>query len=226
MTQKQELALTLWYIYECIHVCNLNLTKFSGGERLLFDLQELLKFTPTSTTLYDIEEEFQKKFNLTLSEYWRFKESNHPLRLDAHHTLFPGSIFEKEEIKEIDPNAKHVSNIAGITGKGDLSKKAHYRALSPDLNKDTALAFTFGRTKHGEMNFKQMPPEASGEIWDALMRHLEAYRLGETHADDSKLHHLAHATANLNMLYRLIKKYGDESVLTALTNGDHHFNDK
>jgi hypothetical protein len=217
MTKEKELALTLWYVYECIYTCNLNLTKFSGGERLLLDLRQLLNFRPIGTTLYDIEEEFQTKFNLTLNEYWKFKDSNHPLRLDAYHTLFPGSIFEK---KEIDPNAKHVSNIAGITGKGDLSKKAHYRALSPDLNKDTALAFTFGRAKHGVDNFRKMTPEASGEIYDALMRHLEAFRIGEVKADDSKIHHLAHACANLHMLYRLCMIHSNQEVLKVISGGD------
>jgi hypothetical protein len=215
MTKEQELALALWYVYECIYTCNLNLTKFSKEERLLFDLQELVGFTPVGSTLYDIEEEFQKKFNLTLSEYWRFKESNNPLRLDAYCTL-----FSETQFKEVDPNAKHVSNIAGITGKGDLSKKAHYRALSPDLNKDTALAFTFGRTKHGVDNFRKMTPEASGEIYDALMRHLEAFRMGEVKADDSKIHHLAHACANLHMLYRLCMVYSNEEVLKVISGGD------
>ena len=101
MNQKQELALTLWYAYECIYTCNLDLPKFSKEERLLFDLQELVGFTPVGTTLYDIEEEFQKKFNLTFSDYWRFKDSNNPLMMDAYDSLFRGAIFK--EIKTFSP---------------------------------------------------------------------------------------------------------------------------
>lgn len=213
MNQKQELALTLWYAYECIYTCNIRIARLSTKGRHLFDLQEALGYYIVGTTLYDIEEEIQKKFNLTLSEYWRFKESDHPLKNETYDILF------KEEV-EVDLNAKHVSNIAGITGKGDLSKKAHYRALSPDLNKDTALAFTFGRTKHGVDNFRKMTPEASGEIYDALMRHLEAFRMGEVKADDSKIHHLAHACANLHMLYRLCMVYSNEEVVKIITGGD------
>jgi hypothetical protein len=122
--------------------------------------------------------------------------------------------------QEFDPNAKHVSKIPGISGKGDLSNKAHYRALSPDLNKDTALAFTFGRTKHGVDNFRKMTPEASGEIYDALMRHIEAFRSGEVKASDSNIHHLAHACANLHMLYRLCVIHSNQEVLKVISGGD------
>lgn len=122
--------------------------------------------------------------------------------------------------QEVDPNAKHVSNIPGITGKGDLSTKAHYRALNADLNKDTALAFTFGKVKHGTDNFRKMDTQAAGEIYDALLRHIEAFRLGEVKASDSNIHHLAHACANLHMLYRLCMIYSSEEVIKVITGGD------
>lgn len=124
MNQKQELALTLWYAYECIYTCNIRIARLSTKGRHLFDLQEALGYYIVGTTLYDIEEEIQKKFNLTLSEYWRFKESDHPLKNKTYDILF------KEEV-EVDLNAKHVSNIAGITGKGDLSKKSSLQSIKP-----------------------------------------------------------------------------------------------
>lgn len=113
-----------------------------------------------------------------------------------------------------------ISKIPGITGKGDLSGKAHYRALDSSLQRETALAFSFGKAKHGADNFRKMTSEASGEVFDALKRHLEAWVLGETHAIDSKIHHLAHVAANLNMLFRLVNLYGDASVLDVITGGD------
>ena len=115
---------------------------------------------------------------------------------------------------------EYKSTIAGITGKGDLSKKPHPRALNPDLLNETAKCFRFGQIKHGVDNFRTMDEQASGELIDALLRHLNAYLSGETHADDSKLHHLAHVDANIHMLYRLIKRHGDAKVLEVISGGD------
>lgn len=210
-------AYGLLYIYEYTLTVNYQfLDKNTDLVNMINSLQKELGYTPSVLRFVTIENEMFNKFNLKFNDYISFKNSNFSLK----------TIIDSLFNLEFDPNAKHVSKIPGISGKGDLSKKAHYRALSPDLNKDTALAFTFGRIKHGEMNFKQMDERAAGEIWDALMRHIEAYRLGEAVADDSKIHHLAHACANLHMLYRLTKKFGDESILNSITNGDHHFNDK
>lgn len=122
------------------------------------------------------------------------------------------------QIQKYEEN--NTSTIAGITGKGDLSKKPHPRALNPDFNIEIAKVFRFGQQKHGVDNFRTMTQEASGEIIDAMQRHLLAYLSGETHADDSKLHHLAHAAANLHMLYRLIKRHGDKEVLKIISGGD------
>lgn len=122
--------------------------------------------------------------------------------------------------KEENIDWRKISTIPGITGKGDLSKKPHPRALNPDFNMEIAKVFRFGQLKHGVDNFRTMTHEASGELIDALDRHLNAYLRGETHADDSKLHHLAHAAANLHMLYRLIKRHGDAKVLEVISGGD------
>jgi hypothetical protein len=117
-------------------------------------------------------------------------------------------------------DTEYKSTIAGITGKGDLSKKPHPRALNPDLLKETANAFRFGQLKHGVDNFRKMDSEAAGEVFDALLRHLLDYMAGETHAKDSGLHHLAHADANLHILYRIIKRSSDQEILKVISGGD------
>lgn len=129
--------------------------------------------------------------------------------------IIPKNTKETQETKQ-----EYVSTIAGVTGKGDLSKKPHPRALNPDLLKETANCFRFGQLKHGVDNFRKMEPEAAGEIFDALIRHLLDYMAGETHAKDSGLHHLAHADANLHMLYRIIKRSSDKEVLEVISGGD------
>jgi len=158
-------------------------------------------------------------------------ESN-PLTLkESHQLALKNQIQTQEDIvnelktrnsrPEIEPIVNRIANkIAGIEGKGDLSTKPHPRALNPDFTLETAKVFRFGQNKHGIDNFRTMTDEASGEIWDALQRHLLAYQTGETHATDSNLHHLAHAAANLHMLFRLIKRHGDDKVLKIISGGD------
>jgi hypothetical protein len=144
------------------------------------------------------------------------KDGRH--KSDNYNDLFDIVKIIPKETKET--KQEHVSTIAGITGKGDLSKKPHPRALNPDLLKETANCFRFGQLKHGVNNFRKMEPEAAGEIFDALLRHLLDYMSGETHAKDSGLHHLAHADANLHMLYRIIKRSNDKEVLEVISGGD------
>jgi len=210
-SQAEIQAYGLLYIYEYILTVNYQfLDKNTDLVNLINDLQKELNYTPSVLRFVTIEKEMFNKFGLEFNDYVSFKNSNFSLKTTIDSLLN----------LEFDPNAKHVSNIPGITGKGDLSKKAHYRALSPDLNKDTALAFTFGRGKHGVDNFRKMTPEAAGEIYDALMRHIEAFRSGEVKASDSNIHHLAHACANLHMLYRLCVIHSNQEVLKVISGGD------
>lgn len=217
-TKRDIMAFGLLYMYE--YAYSINPQSFHKNIKFTIFLRELetkLDF-PTLVGVGRLEFSFTRikndilsTFDLTDEDYTSFKNSSFSIKTEIDSI-----------INEFDNNAKHVSTIPGITGKGDLSQKAHYRALNPDLNKETALTFTFGKNKHGVDNFRKMDEKAAGEIWDALMRHLEAYRLGETHAEDSKLHHLAHACANLHMIYRLIKRNGDDKVLEVITGGDIH----
>lgn len=49
---------------------------------------------------------------------------------------------------------------------------------------------TFGAKKYAPDNWKKIEPE---RYYDALWRHVEAYRNGEQHDPETKEHHLAHA---------------------------------
>lgn len=62
--------------------------------------------------------------------------------------------------------------------------------------------FEFGARKYAPDNWK-IVENAETRYLDALMRHVEAYRLGEYFAKDSKLPHLAHVVANALMLMEL-----------------------
>lgn len=150
------------------------------------------------------------------------KETSTFYRLNGlwHHDTETGYDIVKIIPKEEPIKNSNISTIPGITGKGDLSKKPHPRALNPDLLNETAKCFRFGQMKHGVDNFRKMDAEAAGELIDALMRHVNDYLRGETHASDSGLHHLAHADANLHMLYRIIMRHGDKEVLKVISGGD------
>ena len=62
-----------------------------------------------------------------------------------------------------------------------------------------ALAFLDGELKYGARNWRENPVRASVYI-DAALRHLRAYEEGEDEAQDSGVHHLAHARACLGIL--------------------------
>lgn len=109
----------------------------------------------------------------------------------------------------------------GLENKDDMTHKPHMRALCPELNWQTGLVFRFGQKKHGIDNFRKMNAAGAGEIFDALMRHLTEYQRHDYSFDiESGLHHLAHASANLHMLYRLVCKDGDNNVKYSITGGD------
>lgn len=216
-SQRDIMVFGLLYMYEYAYTINpQSFNKNKKFTKLLKEVEdELNLFTPISSgdlpfSFSQTKEYIFDRYELTNEDYESFKDSSFSIKIEIDSI-----------INEVDPNAKHVSNIPGITGKGDLSQKAHYRALNPDLNHETAMTFTYGKTKHGVDNFRKMNHEAAGEIWDALMRHLEAYRMGESHAEDSKKHHLAHACANLHMLFRLTKNHGDDTVIQVITGGDN-----
>ena len=57
---------------------------------------------------------------------------------------------------------------------------------------DVVKVLTFGATKYSPDNWKKVPNSPS-RYMDATMRHLVAYRTGETFDKESNQHHLAHA---------------------------------
>lgn len=58
---------------------------------------------------------------------------------------------------------------------------------------------TNGAEKYPDHGWKDVK-DAENVYFSALMRHLVAFNRGETHAPDSKLHHLAHVMCNCMIL--------------------------
>ena len=62
--------------------------------------------------------------------------------------------------------------------------------------KSVVAVLTYGAAKYDAESWKDVP-DAKRRYEDALDRHLNAWKAGETHDDESGLHHLAHAACNI-----------------------------
>lgn len=107
----------------------------------------------------------------------------------------------------------------GISTKDDATLKPHYRAISPYLLHDMAMIFRQGIKKHGLDSHRNITAKNAGEIYDALLRHVEKIRLGEFFDTESKQPHLAHAGCNLSILMNIYAKYGAEEIIKSI-NGE------
>jgi len=91
-----------------------------------------------------------------------------------------------------------LKSVAGKGLKYDTGK-LRYSLVPPVAIKGIAEVLTFGASKYGKDNW-QLVDNAEERYLDALYRHLEAYRAGESHDPESGLTHLAHAATNVAFL--------------------------
>ena len=78
--------------------------------------------------------------------------------------------------------------------------KLQYGLLPPLALKATVDVLTFGAEKYEPDNWKHVP-DSKRRYFDALQRHLWAWKEGETDDPESGKHHLAHALCCLMFLY-------------------------
>lgn len=107
----------------------------------------------------------------------------------------------------------------GISTKDNLPNKPHYRAISPYFLHDMAIIFRQGIKKHGLDSHRNIQVKDAGEIFDALLRHVEKIRLGEFFDIESQQPHLAHAGCNLSILMDLYEKYSAEDIIKSINGG-------
>lgn len=79
--------------------------------------------------------------------------------------------------------------------------KPRYSLIPPMALEEIAKVLTFWAEKYGANSWQKM--EDHSRYMDALIRHVEAVRQGETHDNESGLHHMAHVAANAMFLYEL-----------------------
>jgi len=77
--------------------------------------------------------------------------------------------------------------------------KLQYGLIPPIATKSLAQVLTFGAAKYAP-NSWQTVQDGERRYLDALYRHLEAYRTGESTDSESGLPHLAHAITNVAFL--------------------------
>jgi hypothetical protein len=108
---------------------------------------------------------------------------------------------KKDAVKE--------SQTATTGGRKFDGGKPQYGLLPPLALRATVDVLTFGAAKYEPDNWKHVP-DSKRRYFDALQRHLWAYKEGEVIDPESSMHHLAHAMCCLMFLYEHDVKYSKD----------------
>ena len=84
--------------------------------------------------------------------------------------------------------------------------KAEYSLIPPAALKEIALVFTHGRTKYGPNNWLLEEGLEWTRVYDAAIRHIQAWASGDDTDSESHLPHLAHAAVNIIFLLEYWKR--------------------
>jgi len=87
--------------------------------------------------------------------------------------------------------------------------KLEYGLLPPLALEETVKVLTFGAQKYERDNWQKVP-DAKRRYFDALQRHVWAWKQGEQFDPESGIHHLAHAMCCLMFLYEHDIMYSKE----------------
>jgi hypothetical protein len=87
--------------------------------------------------------------------------------------------------------------------------KPQYGLLPPLALKATVDILTFGAEKYEPDNWKYVP-DSKRRYFDAMQRHMWAWKEGEANDPESGKHHLAHAMCCLMFLYEHDVKYSPD----------------
>lgn len=80
------------------------------------------------------------------------------------------------------------------------ANKPEYGLIPPHALEELAIVLTVGANKYSRENWRFVP-EAKRRYFDAMQRHLWAWKRGERFDLETGRHHLAHAAACLFFLY-------------------------
>ena len=109
--------------------------------------------------------------------------------------------ISKDEVKK--------SQTATTGGRKFDGNKLEYGLLPPLALKATVEILTFGAEKYERDNWQRVP-DSKRRYFDAMQRHLWAWKEGEQNDPETGKNHLAHATCCLMFLYEHDVKYSVE----------------
>ena len=121
-------------------------------------------------------------------------------------------IPEEEKIKELikSSSKKLVQEAPYHPGYEDASfttagrkfdgGKLEYGLVPPHALREVVKVLTFGAQKYERDNWQKVP-DSKRRYFDALQRHVWAWKEGEQNDPESGIHHLAHAMCCLMFLY-------------------------
>ena len=89
--------------------------------------------------------------------------------------------------------------------------KLEYGLLPPFALEETVKVLTFGAQKYERDNWQKVP-DSKRRYFDALQRHVWAWKRGEQDDPESGIHHLAHAMCCLMFLYEHDIIYSKETL--------------
>lgn len=89
--------------------------------------------------------------------------------------------------------------------------KLEYGLVPPLALKEMVKVLTFGAQKYERDNWQRVP-DSKRRYFDALQRHLWAWKEGEVIDPESGIHHLAHAACCLFFLYEHDVKYSKDET--------------
>ena len=104
------------------------------------------------------------------------------------------------------------SQSASTGGRKFDGGKLEYGLLPPLALEETVKVLTFGAQKYERDNWKKVP-DSKRRYFDAMERHIWAWKKGEQMDPESGIHHLAHAMCCLMFLY-------EHDIMYSLDNGD------
>jgi hypothetical protein len=94
--------------------------------------------------------------------------------------------------------------------------KLEYGLLPPLALEETVRVLTFGAQKYERDNWQKVP-DSKRRYFDAMQRHVWAWKQGEQLDPESGIHHLAHAMCCLMFLYEHDILYSREEIYNGET---------
>jgi len=109
------------------------------------------------------------------------------------------------------------SQTATTGGRKFDGGKLEYGLLPPFALEETVKVLTFGAQKYERDNWQKVP-DSKRRYFDAMQRHLWAWKQGEQDDPESGINHLAHAMCCLMFLYEHDIIYSKEPLHNGETN--------